>query len=278
MKAGPIRSPWESPGFLLWHATLRWQRATAAALRPLGITHVQFVLLASTWWLGENGEAPSQRQLAEHCGTDPMMTSQVARTLEAKGLLTRDADPADCRVRRMRVTAAGRQLALTAIAVVEAADQAYFAQVADQPALGRLLKTLAVPPGASQGEGRRSDRFLQASESRRYCLRSGAVADRPIGASHGRVGAMPRISSFYGIVIAMFFDERTHPGRPHFHATYGGQDVSIDINSLEMLAGIISPSGLRLLREWAGLHRDELLENWERARRGEPLQQIDPLP
>ena len=43
--------PNDSPGFLLWHATLRWQRGVAQALAPLDLTHVQFVLLAatSTW-------------------------------------------------------------------------------------------------------------------------------------------------------------------------------------------------------------------------------------
>ena len=145
MSGGAIGSPWDSPGFLLWHATLRWQRATVAALRPFGLTHVQFVLLATTWWLGEQGDAPSQRQLAEHCGTDPMMTSQVLRALEARGLVTREPDPADLRVRRAAVTPAGRDLAPRAIGVVEAADREYFAGVADQPALHPLLRTLARP-------------------------------------------------------------------------------------------------------------------------------------
>ncbi|MHB1526759.1 MAG: MarR family winged helix-turn-helix transcriptional regulator [Candidatus Dormibacteria bacterium] len=167
MTAERIATPWESPGFLLWHATLRWQRATAAALRPFGITHVQFVLLASTWWLGESGDAPSQHQLAEHCGTDPMMTSQVARTLEAKGLLTRASDPADSRVRRMSVTSAGREMAPRAIAAVEAADRAYFAPVADQPSLRQLLNTLAVPSASSRPQKARTARLPRTVESRR---------------------------------------------------------------------------------------------------------------
>jgi hypothetical protein len=50
--------PSESPGFLLWHATLRWQRGIAQALAPLDLTHVQFVLLACTWWLNEEGQHP----------------------------------------------------------------------------------------------------------------------------------------------------------------------------------------------------------------------------
>jgi hypothetical protein len=47
--------PEDSPGFLLWHVTLRWQREIAAALAPLGLTHVQFVLLAAAWWLNSRG-------------------------------------------------------------------------------------------------------------------------------------------------------------------------------------------------------------------------------
>ena len=70
----------QSPGFLLWRTTLRWQRLMTAALRPFNLTHVQFVLLASTWWLTRvAGETPNQRRLAEHAGTDAMMTSQVVR-------------------------------------------------------------------------------------------------------------------------------------------------------------------------------------------------------
>ena len=61
----PITDPWDSPGFLLWHATLRWQRTMAEALEPLGLTHVQFVLLASTWWLCEHDGPPRQRDLAD---------------------------------------------------------------------------------------------------------------------------------------------------------------------------------------------------------------------
>jgi hypothetical protein len=32
-----------------------------------------------------------------------------------------------------------------------------------------------------------------------------------------------------------------------------------------------------MVMEWADLHRAGLMENWERARRGEPLIDIDPL-
>ncbi|PZS28900.1 MAG: MarR family transcriptional regulator [Pseudonocardiales bacterium] len=116
--------PDESPGFLLWHVTLRWQRDVAAALKPLGLTHVQFVLLASTWWLNEHGRQPSQAALAAHAGTDVKMTSQVIRTLEQKGFVTREVDVADTRARRLVVTGAGAVLAPRAIEAVEAVDRA----------------------------------------------------------------------------------------------------------------------------------------------------------
>jgi len=142
--SGPAeRSAWDSPGFLLWHATLRWQRTVATALRPLGLPHVQFVLLAGAWWLGERGERPSQRQLADHAGTDTMMTSQVVRVLEARGFVCREADESDGRVRRLAVTREGGALALDAIRVVEAADEEYFAAVPDREELANLLGDLA---------------------------------------------------------------------------------------------------------------------------------------
>lgn len=119
-----IEQPEDSPGFLLWHVTLRWQRDIAAALKPLGLTHVQFVLLASTWWLNTHDQQPTQVALAAHAGTDVKMTSQVIRTLEQKGLITREIDAADTRARRLVVTDAGATLAPRAIEAVEAVDRA----------------------------------------------------------------------------------------------------------------------------------------------------------
>jgi DNA-binding MarR family transcriptional regulator len=135
--------PGESPGFLLWHATLRWQRDTTAALAPLDLTHVQFVLLACCWWLNDQGERPNQLALARQAGTDVKMTSQVVRTLEQKGLLEREVDPADTRARRLRVTAKGAALAPKAIEAAEAVDAAFFSAVPDAEVLS-LLRRLTI--------------------------------------------------------------------------------------------------------------------------------------
>jgi DNA-binding MarR family transcriptional regulator len=144
MTTSAFDTPQQSPGFLLWRVTLAWQRRMRAALAPHDLTHVQFVLLASLWWSQEHGGPPTQAQLAEQAGTDLMMTSQVLRRLEGRGLLARDPDPGDSRARRLRLTAAGGALLAGALADVEAADQAYFAVLGrDQDRFGRALRTLS---------------------------------------------------------------------------------------------------------------------------------------
>jgi DNA-binding MarR family transcriptional regulator len=141
--------PAASPGFLLWHLTLAWQRAVTAVLEPLSLTHVQFVLLASAWWLDSHGQVPNQLGLARHAGTDVKMTSQVVRRLEAKGLLEREVDPADTRARRLRLTAEGRRLARRAVPAVEEADARFFGQEADAVTslLHRLTGRVLPPSG-----------------------------------------------------------------------------------------------------------------------------------
>ena len=135
--------PDDSPGFLLWHVTLRWQRDMAAALAPLGLTHVQFVLLATTWWLNSDGQSPNQLGVARQAGTDVKMTSEVLRKLEAKGLIRREVDPADTRARRLLATEQGAELARVAVAAVEAADAAFFQATPDPDALVAMLRPLA---------------------------------------------------------------------------------------------------------------------------------------
>ena len=134
--------PSESPGLLLWRTTMRWQRVMTAALAPLDLTHVQFVLLASAMWLGRNGEPPNQVQLAAQAGTEVKMTSDVVARLEAKGLIAREADPRDSRAKVIRITPTGTAAAQRAIVAVEAADAAFFEPV-DEAQLVGLLRHLA---------------------------------------------------------------------------------------------------------------------------------------
>jgi hypothetical protein len=88
---------------------------------------------------------------------------------------------------------------------------------------------------------------------------------------------VPRISSFYGITIWMYYDGFPHSGRPHFHAHYGEADASYDIEDFTVIAGQLPKRAQRLVFEWGCQHQVELRENWERARRHEPLVSIEPL-
>jgi DNA-binding MarR family transcriptional regulator len=150
--------PNDSPGFLLWHATLRWQRGIAEELAPLDLTHVQFVLLACTWWLNEQGERPNQIALAAQAGTDIKMTSQVVRSLERKGLIEREVDAADTRARRLQVTKRGAELAVRAIAIVEQVDADFFADVPQRQTLSFLRRLVELPQRDSTSAADRSRR------------------------------------------------------------------------------------------------------------------------
>lgn len=85
---------------------------------------------------------------------------------------------------------------------------------------------------------------------------------------------MPTLSIFFGIVIRMYF--RDH-APPHFHAEYAGQEVQINIQTLEVLKGSISRRALGLVLDWAELHQQELLEAWEKASNRQTPHKIAPL-
>lgn len=123
----------QSPGLALWHVTNRWQAVMRAALAPHGLTHVQYVLLACLVWLHASDPERhiTQAELADFAATDVMMTSQVLRTLEAKGLVERPRHPSDGRARILRATSLGTQAARTATRDVEAADASFFRPLTD---------------------------------------------------------------------------------------------------------------------------------------------------
>jgi len=120
----------ESPGLLLWQVTNQWQAAIRAALKPFGLTHVQFVLLAALTWLQDSGPV-TQKALADMAVTDPMMTSQVLRALETRGLVHRPPHPQDRRARAIEATPEGRDLVNRAIVAVEDCDRQFFGALGD---------------------------------------------------------------------------------------------------------------------------------------------------
>lgn len=124
--ASEFESPNQNPGFLLWRVSSAWQRQIKKALKPLGLTHAQFVLLASLGWL-ELQMQVNQTKLAGHIGADVMTTSSLVRSLEKRGLLTRNAQDQNARANILHLTKDGLAMVQQSIPLVEAADKKFFA-------------------------------------------------------------------------------------------------------------------------------------------------------
>lgn len=84
---------------------------------------------------------------------------------------------------------------------------------------------------------------------------------------------MPEVSRFYGIIVQMFFKDHDPP---HFHIEYGEFKAVINLSN-EIVKGFMPKRALNLVFEWMDIHKNELIENWELAQNGKPLNKIEPL-
>jgi len=85
---------------------------------------------------------------------------------------------------------------------------------------------------------------------------------------------MPEISRFYGIIIRMYFQDHNPP---HFHAEYQGMKAEYDIRTLDIIAGNIPKRAHVMVLEWASLHKEELMNNWQKSIVPTTLDKIEPL-
>jgi Domain of unknown function (DUF4160) len=85
---------------------------------------------------------------------------------------------------------------------------------------------------------------------------------------------VPRISSFYGIAIYMYYRDHTPP---HFHAIYGDSEATFSIETADVLDGRLPRRARSLVAEWASANRAELAQSWDLARGGQPLLPIPGL-
>ncbi len=85
---------------------------------------------------------------------------------------------------------------------------------------------------------------------------------------------MPTLSRFYGISILMRFNDHAPP---HFHAQYGDAELVVGVAPVTILRGDAPVRVRSMVIEWAALHQQELLDDWDRCRRSEPPQPIAPL-
>lgn len=85
---------------------------------------------------------------------------------------------------------------------------------------------------------------------------------------------MPIISSFFGILIKMYFGDHNPP---HFHAEYQGERATFDFKGKLLAGRISSPTACKLIKKWAVAHELELKLNWKCIEKGKALNRIEPL-
>lgn len=149
MYAIAVSRPTEHPttGYLLWRLTTKLRAGVDRILDPLGLTHAQYTLLASLYGYSRTGAQPSQRELADWTGLEPMFVSKLARALEEAGLIERTKHPADPRAVQLRLTDAGTDIAQRAIGIVHAFQEEFTAPIGGTQSqrtrdLARTLQTL----------------------------------------------------------------------------------------------------------------------------------------
>lgn len=85
---------------------------------------------------------------------------------------------------------------------------------------------------------------------------------------------MPEICLFFGIRITMYYADHTPP---HFHAKYGDYEALVSIQDCAVIRGELPKRQLHYVLAWASLFTEELMQNWELAKSGLPLQRIPPI-
>lgn len=140
----PHRGPEESPGFLLWKVSTLWRRAIEEALQPLGLTHPQFVILATIGWFTREGEQACQAKIGKHAGLDPNTTSQILRGLQSKQLIDR-LRSSDERSKHPILTPAGTAILTRAFPAIEQVNAKFFASIdaIEKPLIINTLRKLA---------------------------------------------------------------------------------------------------------------------------------------
>jgi DNA-binding MarR family transcriptional regulator len=147
--------PTEHPttGYLLWRVTTKMRAAVDRALAPLGLSHAQYTLLASLYGYSRSGAKPSQRELADWTGLEPIFVSKLARALEGAGLIERSQHPADPRAVQLQLTDPGADVAQRAIAIVHALQEELTAPIGGTRSQRNrdLVRTLQTLLGTDNG-------------------------------------------------------------------------------------------------------------------------------
>jgi len=88
---------------------------------------------------------------------------------------------------------------------------------------------------------------------------------------------MPAISTFYGVIVYMYFLDNKQHKQPHIHVKYQDDEVVVGIPDGKILAGEIPKAKMKLLQAWIEIHKDELVADWQLAVTGQLPYKIQPL-
>ncbi len=137
-----FEKPEDNTGYLLWQTTMIWQRTMNRVLIKIGLTHTQFVILASLGWLSKNKNGISQKDIADNSNTDRMMVSKILRTLQQKEFIKRQENQQDTRSKLVFLTENGTIKLQEALKQVEITDNEFFSEIEQNDEFNNTLLKL----------------------------------------------------------------------------------------------------------------------------------------
>lgn len=137
-----FEKPEENLGYLLWQATMLWQRQMNRALDEISLTHTQFVIMAALGWLLKSSDNVTQKEIADHSNTDRMMVSKILRTLQKNELIERKEHETDTRAKCVFLTDKGIDTLQKAIEIKTQANNLFFVKLSDKHKFGNELRNI----------------------------------------------------------------------------------------------------------------------------------------
>ena len=117
----------DNSGFLLWQVAYIWQQEQRRALLKYhNISHMDYVILASTYWLMLNEHKITPTTLSLHTKIEPVGVAQLLKSLEERELIERYSKENDKKSRFVKVSETGFKVLQKAIVTIETIDDRFF--------------------------------------------------------------------------------------------------------------------------------------------------------
>ena len=113
-----LGAPQNAVGFVMWRVMHRYQREVEQALRPMDLTHLQFVTLTLVAWMAQDGDAATQSELARFGDIHPMQVSNVLKALEQKRMVRRTPSLGNTLAKQVAMTPTGMKALREALPLV----------------------------------------------------------------------------------------------------------------------------------------------------------------